>query len=584
MISRLASVLAFASCAALGLVLAGTPSRAADDEKKTPFASFVDDYFDSYFAWKPSEGTAAGLHQYDAQLEDRSAGAVARRIAQVHELQARLDKLRASHLSFDEAIDAEVLNGLLHAESLDLETVGNWRKNPMSYVLIPSGAIDGLMKRNFAPPAERLGLIIARLEKTPALFEALRANIQNPPREFTDLALRMAKGSISFYQDTLTAWAREAAGADKALLARFDAANARVIADLSKLAKWIETDLVPKSKGNFAIGAENFAKQLQYEELVDEPLAKLLDLAMKTLHKDQAAFAAVAKQIDPNKTPAEVMKLLSNDHPTEEDLIPSARRTIESIRKYPDRQAHRDGPLRSRPTVMETPSYARDGSFASMDTPGRLRNQGHRGVLLRDARRKGLGRQAQGRAPAALQHAGDADHHHSRGISGALHPVSVLQAVSHEDAQADLLRQQRRGLGSLLRANDAGRGLRRRRSKDPPGPAFRSDPARLPVRRRHQDAHAGHDGGRGRRSSSRPRAIRSLPRPSKKPGAAPTIPRISIYTLGKLQIYKLRDDYKKLKGPAFSLEGFHNEFVKQGGIPIKLIRKIMLPGDKGPTL
>ena len=56
------------------------------------------------------------------------------------------------------------------------------------------------------------------------------------------------------------------------------------------------------------------------------------------------------------------------------------------------------------------------------------------------------------------------------------------------------------------------------------------------------------------------------------------------YTLGKLQIYKLREDYRKAKGEAFTLEGFHNAFVRQGSIPIKLIRRILLPGDAGPTL
>ncbi len=56
------------------------------------------------------------------------------------------------------------------------------------------------------------------------------------------------------------------------------------------------------------------------------------------------------------------------------------------------------------------------------------------------------------------------------------------------------------------------------------------------------------------------------------------------YTLGKLQIYKLREDYRRMKGNDYKLETFHNEFVKQGGIPIKLIRRILVPGDKGPTL
>ena len=56
------------------------------------------------------------------------------------------------------------------------------------------------------------------------------------------------------------------------------------------------------------------------------------------------------------------------------------------------------------------------------------------------------------------------------------------------------------------------------------------------------------------------------------------------YTLGKLQIYKLREDYRKAKDESYKLETFHNDFVRQGGIPIKLIRRILLPGDRGPTL
>jgi uncharacterized protein (DUF885 family) len=56
------------------------------------------------------------------------------------------------------------------------------------------------------------------------------------------------------------------------------------------------------------------------------------------------------------------------------------------------------------------------------------------------------------------------------------------------------------------------------------------------------------------------------------------------YTLGKLQIFKFREDYRKAKGADFSLQKFHDDFVRQGGIPIKLIRKIMLPGDTGSTL
>ena len=48
------------------------------------------------------------------------------------------------------------------------------------------------------------------------------------------------------------------------------------------------------------------------------------------------------------------------------------------------------------------------------------------------------------------------------------------------------------------------------------------------------------------------------------------------YTLGKLQILKLREDYKAQEGDKFSLKKFHDEMLKHGMPPIRLLREIML--------
>ena len=60
-------------------------------------------------------------------------------------------------------------------------------------------------------------------------------------------------------------------------------------------------------------------------------------------------------------------------------------------------------------------------------------------------------------------------------------------------------------------------------------------------------------------------------------------PTYLVYTLGKLEIMKLRDDYKKMKGSSFNLQEFHDEFMKQGAVPVKMIRKAML-GNDSPVL
>ena len=133
------------------------------------------------FTARPSEGTAAGLHQYDAALDDLSRPAVETRIAELKGQLARLGAIDRATLSADDAIDARVLDGQIRAELLDLETLRVWESNPMGYVRLPGGAIDGLIKRDFAPAAERLRSVIARERAVPAVFAAARANLKNPP-------------------------------------------------------------------------------------------------------------------------------------------------------------------------------------------------------------------------------------------------------------------------------------------------------------------------------------------------------------------------------------------------------------------
>lgn len=574
--------LTMAACC-ISLAEPGIASRAPAMDTKSRFSDFVDGYFDAYFAWKPSEGTAAGLHQYDNQLEVRSAAAVSKRIVTVKGLQAQLQKIRQDNLSFDEDIDALVLDGLLKAELLDLETLHNWRNNPMGYISVPSSAIDGLMKRNFAPPAERLRSVIARLQQAPAVFQALKANVENPPKEFTDLAIRISKGTVGYFKDTLAAWAREAAGNDKALLAQFTEANDQVIKELTDLSAWLEKDLLPRSKGKYAIGAENFAKQLLFEELVDIPLPKLLEVAEAALRRDQAKFAALAKLVDPDKTPAEVMKLISNDHPTEEDLIPSARRTVESIRQYLIDRHIVTVPSEVRPTITETPPYARDGGFASMDTPGAYETKATEAFYYItptekewDAKHKEEHLRLFNKPVMDIVTIHEAfPGHYIQFLYAKQFPTKTRKLTycgTNVEGWAHYTEQMmvEEGFG----AGDPKIGLAQLSE------ALLRDCRFVVGIKLHTQGLTVEEGAKIFEKEGYQEPAVAFEE-SRRGAYNPTY---LYYTLGKLQIYKLRDDYKKLKGNEYRLETFHNEFVKQGGIPIKLIRKIMLPGDTGPTL
>lgn len=360
----LAAGLLAASCAH------APPQAAPSQASSAELARFVDDYFASAFAYSPSRATRTGFHEGDAKLEDLSRPAIEARIAELKRQQARLAALQRGNLTFDDAIDARLIDGQIRSTLLDLETLRTWENNPMGYVSLPGGSIDGLMKRDFAPAAERLRSVISRLHQVPRVFAAAKENVKNPPKEFTDLAIRMSKGSVGFFETAVAGWARGAAGGDAALLAQFEQANGEAVAAARDFSEWLQKDLLPRSHGQYAIGAESFLAKLKYDDQVELPLPDLLAKGEAQLAKDHAAFVETARQIDASRTPAQVMASLSDVHPAADDLVASVARSVEAARQFIIDKDLVSVPSEVRVKVEQTPPYARSGSFASMDTPG----------------------------------------------------------------------------------------------------------------------------------------------------------------------------------------------------------------------
>lgn len=556
---------------------------AADASAPGTFAAFVDEYYEALFAWDPNQATYAGIHDYDETLCNPTAENIVARGAALKKLQARLTALQGGKLTADEVIDADVLGHAIRAELLEIETVRDWKRNPVAYLGKPAEGIDLLMKRSFAPPAERLKAVIGRLKATPPLLIAMKANVENPPKEFTDLGVIVAKGSVGFFRTDLPAWAKTAAGKDEKLLAEFEAANRPVVEAFETAAKWIETDLLPKSKGRYAIGADAFVKKLEAEELLDIPLDKLLAIGEANLKRDREAFVATAKQIDPKRTPAEVLAILNEDHPAPGDLVAATRGTIERTRKFLVDKKIVTVPSEVRPTIAETPAFMRTGGFASMDTPGAYETKATEAFYYVTPPEKEWDKRRQVEHMRQFNKTGmdiitiheAFPGHYLQFLYAKQYPTKVrklyfcgtnAEGWAHYTEQ--MIVEEGYGAGDpkvrLAQLNEAllrdcryivGIKLHTEGWTVEQGKKFFVEQGYIEPETAFQEA---------RRGTYNPTYL--------------------YYTLGKLQIYKLREDCKKARGADFSLLKFHDEFVRQGGLPIKLIRKIMLPGDTGPTL
>jgi uncharacterized protein (DUF885 family) len=537
------------------------------------FTRFVDEYFAAKFAFEPTDGTSVGLHEHDTALEDWSAARIAARVAELKQFRTRLAAIDRAALSFDDGIDAQAVAGEIESDLLDLETLAVFTRNPMPYAGLAGESIDGLMKRNFAPPADRLRLVIGRLRLIPRVYAAAKENLQDPPKEFTDLAIRIARGSVGFFQGSVAVWAKEAAGGDAALAKEFADANAAVIAAAKDFATWLEKDLLPRSKGAYAIGEAHFLAMMKHDEMVELPLADLLAKGEAQLEKDYAAFVATAKLINPKKTPAQVMKALSDTHPKASELIPSVRSSVEAARQFLIDKQIATVPSEVRPIIDETPPYARSGSFASMDTPGPYETKATEAFYYvtpveKDWTKKHAEEHLRLFNPwvTAIINVHEAfPGHYLQFLYAPKFPTKVRKLVfsgtnaegwAHyteqmmidegfgggdpkyrlAQLQEALLRDVRYVVG--IKLHTAGWTV--------------EQGAKLFVDKAFQEkANAYEEARRGAYN-----------------------PTYNYYTLGKLEILALRDEYRAKKKA--SLKEFHDAFVAQGGLPIPLVRQILL--------
>ena len=346
-------------------------ARAAKESWKQEFARVSDEYLDQvYLRYQPTQGTLVGYHQYDTQLEDFSRKNIDAEIAALRVFEKRIEAIRpdASADDFVSRSDREMVLAAIRSELLTLETIRPWEKNADNYSSTCANGAFTLMERKFASPDERLRSLVAREKQMPALLDNARANLKNPPHIYTEIAIEQLPDIITFFENDVPLAFSEAK--DPALKTEFSKTNAAVIAALGSYLDWLKKDLLPRSNGDFRIGAETFSKKLQYDEMVDLPLDRLLEIGWADLRKNQAHFKEVAKELEPDKSPAAVLDELGQNHPAPDHLLDAFRATFEGLVSFIHAHHIVTIPSDVRPIVEETPPFMRATTFASMDTPG----------------------------------------------------------------------------------------------------------------------------------------------------------------------------------------------------------------------
>ena len=542
----------------------------------TNWDQLIDRYFDqAVFPFNPSGATQNGIHQWDQQLEDFSAAAVARQTTLLNQFEKQVAAFPASQP------DRDLVLANIRSTRFALQSIRMWEKNPDQYSSAASSAAFVIMSRAFAPPDVRLRALIAREKQMPKLFQDARANLKNPPRLYTEVAIEQLPGIVSFFEKDVPLAFKDVRDPD--LLRDFNASNATVIRELRDYEAWLKTSLLPRSKGDYRIGAENYRNKLKYDDMVDLPLDRLLEIGMSDLRKNQQAFRETARRIDPSKTPEQILEAAEKDHPAPDKLLQSFTDTLDGLRQFISSRHIAGIPSQVLPTVEETPPFMRALTFASMDTAGpyeKVAKDAFFNVTL----------------PEKNWPAKEVEEHMAAFNRGVITSTAIHEASPGHYLQALWLNATPQSKARLLiGANtfiegwahyceqmmlDEGYGdgdlsLRLGQLQDA---LLRN--ARYIVGIQLHTGKMTYEQGVDFFVKEGFQTRTNGKRETKRGASDPTY---LYYTLGKLQILKLREDYKALRGRDFTLEEFHNKLLSQGMGPIKLMRRALL-GNDSPVL
>jgi uncharacterized protein (DUF885 family) len=534
---------------------------------------FLTDYLEFY----PATGAALGLHAYDGRPGDFGPPAVDAFLRTLGAWERRLNALAPPPAGGQAAHDAALIRLAIAQERFRWQTLREHEWNPIWW----SSLLDltHYLKRDYAPLAERMNALAAHLEETPRVLEQMLAALRRPlARTIAETALEVFSGHLAFYADDLPAYA--AGVDDPRVRARLEAAHAAALDAVRETCDRL-ADLREAADGPFAIGEAAFAEMLRTGEMVDVPLEALRRLGETELERLTADLVETAARVDPGVPAREVMARLGRHHPSEATLLAEVRALLDDLRRFLIEREIVTLPGDVRPIVEPTPRFAR-WAFAMMDTAGPFEQTATESFYYVTPPDPGWPPERREEWLSKFDYA-------------TLRTVSIHEAYPGHFVHFMHVRRAPSAVARTMTAYSFVEGWAHYTEEMmldagvDPHPDFRLASLGEALVRvvRYLVAIGMHTGGMDVDEAARLFETRAFlaPLPARKEAERGTIdPGYLNYTLGKLMMRRLRDDYRAERGPTFALREFHDRLVGLGAPPVPLARRALLRDPSGPAL
>lgn len=573
MFARHTAIVALAGLASLAPASAQVPKPLGDDRLE----AIATRYFADEWRLNPVRATQVGVHEYDDRLGSYTAEGYAERLESAKRYLAEVRAIDPGTLGAEGSYDAQILGNALESTIAQIGKRQTWKHEPAGYAQVASGAIYGLSSRDFAPLPARMRSAIAREKAIPALLDAAAQNVTTVDATTAQIAQSNIFGTVNFFTSVVPQ--AFAPVKDAALQAEFKAANDAAIAAVRGYLAALERGPFAHPSGTFAIGAEQFAERLRLQETVPISLADYERVGEAALAKTKSDFVATAKALAPAASPAAVALALGASHPGEGALLEKATADLAALRAFVVAHHIVTLPPDDNVRVVATPQFARATTFASMNSPGALESKAS------EAYYNVTPVEPEWTAARKEQHLSFFNNYYFPLVSA--HEVMPGHYVNFALARHEKLSLVRRLLWSpsfaegwahydeqMLVDEGWGNGDPHVRLAQLQGALLRE--CRYLVGLREHTAGMTVDAATAFFESNAFMAHEPAHREALRGTADPLY---GYYTLGKLELLKLRADYKRVEGSRYSLQGFHDALLAHGDPPMAIVRKIVLGAE-----
>ena len=531
-----------------------------------------------HWSFYPTAGSRIGRHEYDGCLPDLSPARLSRREQEIRRGLAELQGLDATSLDADAWLSHRMLELFLQRELFSFEEMRPLENNPMRQ----SGFLNmgGYVRRDYAPLEDRLRSATAALRQVPEFLQTLDAALREDlSRHIVDMSVESYGGMAHFYRTDLAAFAGRVD--DRDIAGDFTAAINTAATALDGFVERLKSRARADDNA-FAVGEALYSRMLATGEGLDLPLERIAAVGQSNLEENLALLEEVAASIGPGRPVQAIVDDISRNHPNAAGLIPDTREMLEDIRQSLLDYDIISLPSEDRCQVVETPAYMRY-AFAAMDSAGALETRATESFYyVTPVEEHWTPEQAE-------EWLSKFDYNTLRIIS--IHEVFPGHFVHH------LHNRYGRPLPLINRAATSyaftegwahyteQMMLETEYGTNRPELLLTQLLEALVRNCRYVCSVAMHTGEMTVDEATRffMENAHMAEYPSRREALRGTFdPGYLNYTLGKLMILKLRDDYRRELNGGYSLKNFHDRLLSYGAPPLPLLRSVMLKEEGAP--